>query len=326
MAFARTVLGDVETSLLGITNAHDHLAITGGLITMQHPDYRLDDTQRAIEEVLDFADAGGRTIVEATPCGLGRDPDALVKVSEKTGVHVIGATGVHRESYYLDTHWRFHYQVEEMVRLWQADIEEGMELSGYEGPIVRRSTARAGIIKIGTDYQNIANATKKAAEAAALAHARTGAPILTHSEMGTMMLEQIELLHAHGVRPEHVIISHGDRNPDWFVHRDVAQTGAFIQYDCMGRVKYFPESTIVELIRKMFELSLGGHILLGGDNARSSYWKSYGGGPGMAYFLRSFLPRLRREGFVEEHIEQLSSRNASAAFAFAAAQPIQART
>jgi phosphotriesterase-related protein len=85
----------------------------------------------------------------------------------------------------------------------------------------------------------------------------------------------------------------------------------------MGRVKYFPESTIVALIQKMFELSLGGHILLGGDNARSSYWKSYGGGPGMSYILRSFLPRLRREGFLDEQIEQLSSRNASAAFAFA---------
>jgi 5-phospho-D-xylono-1,4-lactonase len=317
MALVRTVLGDVESTTLGITNAHEHLAIIGGLIVMQHPDYRLNDTKRAIEEVADFASVGGKTIVEATPCGIGRDPNALVEISNKTGVHVIAATGVHRESYYLDTHWRFHYEVDEIVELWRADIEEGMELSGYEGPLVRRSSGRAGIIKIGTDYQNIAKATKKAAEAAAAVHSMTGAPILTHSEQGTMMLEQVEMLERFGVHPQHIIISHADRNPDWFVHRDVAQSGAYMEYDCMGRVKYFPESTIVELLRKMFDLSMGSRILLGGDNARRSYWKSHGGGPGMAYILRSFLPRLQREGFSIEQIKQLSTTNASEAFALA---------
>jgi predicted metal-dependent phosphotriesterase family hydrolase len=317
MPFVRTILGDVEASILGPTNAHEHQAIAGGLITLQQPDFRLNDTQKAIEEVRDFSDAGGRTIVEATPCGVGRNANALLDISRATGVHVIAATGVHRESYYLDTHWRFHYSVDEIVDLWRAEIEQGIELSGYEGPLVRRSPARAGIIKVGSDYQNIASATKKAAEAAAATHRLTGAPVLTHSEQGTMMLEQIELLHSHGVRPEHIIISHADRNPDWFVHRDVAQTGAFVQYDCMGRVKYFPESTIVELIRKMFDLSLGSQILLGGDNARRSYWKSYGGGPGVSYILRSFLPRLKREGFPDEHIAQLSTHNAAGAFAFA---------
>jgi predicted metal-dependent phosphotriesterase family hydrolase len=315
--FARTVLGDVAVDQLGVTNAHEHLAIGGGLITLQHPDYRLNDREKAIHEIRDFADAGGSTIVDATPCGVGREPDTLAAISRGTGVHVIGATGVHKESYYLDSHWRFRYSAEEIANLWQAEVEVGMEQSAYEGPIVNRSSARAGIVKVGSDYQNIASATVKAFEAAALVHTRTGVPVLTHSELGTMMLEQVELLHSFGVKPEHMIISHGDRNPDWFVHRDVAQTGAFIEYDCPGRVKYFPESTIVDLLRKMFELSLGNHILLGGDNARRSYWKAYGGGPGVAYLLRSFLPRLKREGFTEEQVQQLVTGNAAAAFAFA---------
>ncbi len=321
MGFARTVLGDVDVLQLGATNAHEHLAITGGLITVQHPDFRLNDPDRAIEEVRDFADAGGATIVDATPCGIGRDPDALIAISKSTGVHVIGCTGVHKESYYLDSHWRFHYSIEEIAGLWEAEVNVGMEKSAYEGPIVSRSSARAGIIKVGSDYQNIAKQTKRAFEAAAIVHLKTGVPILTHSELGTMMLEQIELLRSFGVAPKHVIISHGDRNPDWLVHRDVAQTGAYIEYDCPGRVKYFPESTIVELLQKIFDLSLGNHILLGGDNARRSYWKSYGGGPGVAYILRSFIPRLKAEGFSEEHIQQLLVKNAADAFAFTSNTP-----
>lgn len=208
-----------------------------------------------------------------------------------------------------------------MSEMWHEDIKTGMERSGYEGPIISRSAARAGAIKVGSDYQNIPHSSRPVFEAAALAHAATGAPILTHSDLGTMMIEQVELLESFGVGPKHVIVSHCDRNPDWFVHRDLAQTGAFLEYDCPGRVKYFPESTVVELIRKMFEMSLGGSILLGGDNARRSYWKSYGGGPGIAYQLRRFLPRLRREGFCDSQIDQLVVKNAAAAFAFRCACP-----
>lgn len=316
MPVIRTVLGDIDPARLGATNAHEHLIIRNGLIVVQHPDYRLDSVERSTEEVRDFAAAGGNAIVEATPCGIGRDPDALAAISKNTGVHVIAATGLHKESYYLDSHWRFRYTAEQMSKMWKDDIEIGMERSGYEGPIVSRSEARAGVIKVGSDYQNIPRSSTAVFEAAALTHAATGASILTHSDMGTMMIEQVELLRSFDVDPRHVVVSHCDRNPDWFVHRDLAQTGAYLEYDCPGRIKYFPESTIVELIRKMFEMSLGGSLLLGGDNARRSYWKAYGGGPGIAYQLRQFLPRLRREGFSAAQIEQMTVKNPAAAFAF----------
>jgi 5-phospho-D-xylono-1,4-lactonase len=319
-AFARTVLGDINVVKLGVTNAHEHLAIRNGLIVLQHPEYRLDDADRAVREVTDFKDAGGQTIVEASPCGVGRDPRTLLKVSLETGVHVIASTGFHKESYYLDSHWRFRYSPEQIAALWQAEIEEGMEVSSYEGPLIERSEARAGIIKIATDYQNISVHARRAIEAAGIAHQATGAPILTHSEVGTMMLDQVRLLEKHGVKPNHVIVSHADRNPDWFVHRDVAQTGAFLEYDCPGRIKYFPESTIVTLLRRMFDSSIGSQILLGGDNARRSYWKAYGGGPGLAYINSVFIPRLRREGFSDSEIQQLQVANASGALAFHAPQ------
>ena len=316
MPFARTVLGDVEVSELGPTNAHEHLAIRNGLITVQHPDYKLNDPERAVEEVNTFRKAGGKTIVEATPCGVGRDPRMLLKVARATGVHILASTGFHKESYYLDSHWRFRYSIEQIAGLWQAEIEEGMEQSGYEGPLIERSAARAGVVKVASDYQCVSANAEKAMAAAGLVHRATGAPIITHSEAGTMMMEQIRLLDSHGVRPQHVVVSHADRNPDWFVHRDVAQTGAFLEYDGPGRVKYFPESTIVALLRRMFDLSLGAHVLLGGDNARRSYWKSYGGGPGLAYLRTSFIPRLLREGFSEAEVRQIEVANACSAFAF----------
>ena len=82
-----------------------------------------------------------------------------------------------------------------------------------------------------------------------------------------------------------------------------------MNHDGPGRVKYFPENTIIELIARMFELGLGGQILLGGDTAQRSYWKANGGATGIAYILEQFIPRLRREGFAEQQIEAMLVSN-----------------
>ena len=131
-----------------------------------------------------------------------------------------------------------------------------------------------------------------------------------------MAHQQIELLRRHGVSPAHVVLSHVDRNPDWMLHRDLAQTGAFLEYDGPSRIKYLPESAVMDLISKMFELGLGSQILLGGDTARRSYWKANGGSTGIAYILERFIPRLRKEGFPAQAIDAMLVGNPARAFAF----------
>jgi 5-phospho-D-xylono-1,4-lactonase len=313
----RTVLGDVDAQSLGITNAHEHVMIKNGLIVVQEPDFRLDSVEKGIEELRDYQSFGGETVVDTAPMGIGRDPDALRRISRESGVKIIAATGFHKTKYYLDSHWRFRYPVEKVAQLMREEVELGMEQNSYEGPLIERSEAKAGIIKVASGYQNLDRATQVTFEAAAAAHLQTGAPILTHTEMGTLGLEQLRKLEAHGVNASHVVLSHMDRNPDLALHREIARTGAFLEYDGPGRVKYFPESTLIALMRGMFEANLGGQVLLGGDNARRSYWKAYGGGPGIAYTLERFVPRLRSEGFTQTEIDQVLIRNPARAFAFA---------
>lgn len=317
MPFVRTVLGDVAPSALGVTNAHEHLFIKDGLILVKEPDFRLDSRERAAEEVRDFVRCGGQAVVDCAPIGVGRDPDGLAAVSRETGTHVIASTGFHKQRYYLDSHWRHRYPVERVAELFAEEVELGMERSGYDGPDVDRSPARAGVIKVATDYQQITPAARRAFEAAALAHARTGAPVLTHTETGTMAVDQVRLLESLGVAPRHVVVSHIDRNADLGVHRELARAGAFLAYDGPGRVKYMPESAVVELVRAMVDDGLGGQLLLAGDTARRSYWKAYGGGPGLAYAFEHFVPRLRREGVAEEAVRRILVDNPARAFAFA---------
>jgi phosphotriesterase-related protein len=316
MALVRTVLGDIDSVTLGRTNAHEHLFIRDGLIVLLEPEFRLDSETNAVSEVSDFRAHGGQAIVDTSPIGVGRDPEGLAAVSRATGVHVIAATGFHKPRYYLDSHWRNRLTAGQIAELLIEEITVGMDAYGFEGPFRKTSSARAGVIKGASEYQKFTPAIRTGLEAAALAHVRTGAPVLTHTEMGTMAPQQLELLAKNGVSPSHVVLSHMDRNPDWRLHRDLARTGAFLEYDGPGRIKYLPENAVIDLIAKMFELGLGSQILLGGDTARRSYWKAYGGSTGIAYILEHFVPRLRSEGVPAAEIDAVLIANPARAFAF----------
>lgn len=123
--------------------------------------------------------------------------------------------------------------------------------------------------------------------------------------MGTAGDEVLDAFEVAGIPPACVMLCHIDRNPDFYLHRRLASRGAFLQYDSPGRIKYQPEHIVVDLMRRMFDADLGDHLLLGGDMARRSYWRAYGGGPGFDYLLTRFTPRLRDQGFSEAELQRV---------------------
>jgi phosphotriesterase-related protein len=243
------------------------------------------------------------------PFGCGRNVDKLVAVSEATGIPIIVPTGFQKSSYYLPDHWQHSYDEESIARLLQAELVEGADRNGYEGPVIDRSPIKAGFVKVAGDYQVVKPTTRKLIRAAGRAHSATGAPVLVHTEMGTAADQLLGLLEDAGVPPNRVMLSHIDRNPDLRLHQDLARRGAFLQYDTPGRIKYQPETVVIDLMRRLFADGLGSQLLLGGDTARRSYWKAYGGGPGFDYLLAVFTPRLLREGFTEEDLRLIWEEN-----------------
>jgi predicted metal-dependent phosphotriesterase family hydrolase len=297
-----TTLGALQAERLGRVNAHDHVIIDGGLTVVKEPDFRLDSVEKAIEEIGRWREAGGGAIVDTMPFGCGRDVEKLVAVSRATGIPIIVPTGFQKSSYYLPDHWQHRYEEGTIADLLIAECAEGVDVENYDGPIVRRSHIKAGIIKVAGDYQVVKQTTRKLIRAVGRAHRATGVPVLVHTEAGTAAELLLDLLEDAGVPPRRVVLSHVDRNPDFVLHQRLAQRGAFLQYDTPGRVKYQPENVVIGLMRRLLEAGYGGNLLLGGDLARRSYWKAYGGGPGYDYLLASFTERLRREGFVEEEL------------------------
>lgn len=293
----RTVLGDVEE--LGITYAHEHLFMTGGWPVRNEPDYRLDSLDAAVVEVTEAQRLGLSAVVEMTPLGFGRSPSLMKELAERTGLHVIAVTGFHKSGYYSDMHWMHRYSVDEITELLVAEIDQGMDEYGLVGPLVRRSSARAGAIKIATAYHSFGRGVARLVGAVAAAARRTGVPVVTHCDKGTMGHELLDALASEGVAADRVVLGHIDHNPDAGYLASLAERGAYLAFDRPGRVKYGPDSAIVTLVAELAERGLEDRVLFGMDLARRSYWPSLGGGPGLTYLLERFVPRLEAAGLGE---------------------------
>ena len=92
-----TVTGLLDPALIGPTLAHEHLYCDLS-VHSGNEDNVLTDVARTIAELQHFRAAGGRTIIEVTPEGVGRDPARLRAISEGAGVRIIAGIAFYDES------------------------------------------------------------------------------------------------------------------------------------------------------------------------------------------------------------------------------------
>nr|WP_246401788.1 hypothetical protein [Jiangella mangrovi] len=284
-----TVLGPVDPAGLGAVDAHEHLFLHSAALQGD----QFGDVDAMAREVESVQASGIDTIVELTPVGLGRSVTGLAAVSRQTGVHVVAATGYHRDAHYPAGHWVYREPASVLEEVLVADLTSGIDGRDWQGPQPSPSSHRAGIIKLGASYQRASAAERLRLSAGAAAARRTGAPVAVHCEIGTMGPELLDLLADDGVPANRVLLAHLDRNPDPGLHAELAARGAYLLYDTVGRIKYRPDSVLLELIGRMVDGGYGDKVLLGTDVGRRSQLRAYGGGPGMAVLGETFVPRLR---------------------------------
>jgi phosphotriesterase-related protein len=86
-----------------------------------------DDTHQAVlEDVKQFKEFGGATIVENTTHGINRNLKLMYKAAKSTGVNIIAGTG-----HYLEMTQKpetLNMSVEEMVKLYTSEIEDGVDV------------------------------------------------------------------------------------------------------------------------------------------------------------------------------------------------------
>lgn len=290
----RTVLADIAPAEFGATNYHEHLFQVTPLL----PGDELDDEAASAAEAASLRDSGFAAMIDATPFGLGRDPEAVARISFETALHVVAATGRHREAHYASDHPTHRWDVDRLSAMFVREIAEGMPRDDADPDGPRALTpdgrpVRAGILKGGVDYWHISAFERDSLLSLAAAHAVTGAAIMVHLEFCTAAHEVLDLLHGAGVASDRVVLAHADRDPDPGLHAALAARGAYLGYDGVARQRTRSEAELLDLTARVVDAGAGGRILLGGDVARRSRYVAYGGMPGLAYLGDRYLPRLR---------------------------------
>ncbi|WP_202081664.1 phosphotriesterase family protein [Caldalkalibacillus salinus] len=313
MTFIRTLHHDIAPQSLGFTYAHEHLVCRPPYWQERgEDDLLLDDPLKTKQDILDFKHHGGQSIVDATAIDYGRDVRAVAQLAEDTQTHIIGTAGFNKSflwqaklpaklqsilgSYESYGSWIEQESVSSLANHVIREVEEGLEDTSF----------KAGQVKFGTGYNRITPLEIKALQAVARAHHETKAPVHSHTEAGTMALEQIALLKREGVDLAHVSFGHMDRNPDPYYHEQVAKTGAYLCFDGIAKIKYAPESTRINCILQLVKKGYEDQILVSGDTARKSYFKHYDYGLGLEHIIAKWVPRFKdeaeREGFDGESL------------------------
>jgi 5-phospho-D-xylono-1,4-lactonase len=314
MDFARTILKDIKIEALGTTFSHEHIVIDHCFATEKNDDFLLNDFDKITEELLTIKQLGCQTVVDTMPVNSGRNIILSANISEKTGINIIIPTGIHLEKYYPKNHWRYSYSEDQLTQLFVDDIKIGIDKYDYNGPIVERTNHKAGLIKLATGDEPISKHQEKIFNAVVNAHKITGAPILTHTNAGKHAIAQAEMFAKLGANLQHIVLSHVDQNKDISYHKDLMQMGINVEYDSHFRIKNDTENWTYSLLEQL----LPDHptqITAGMDAARNTYWKSYGGNPGLAYLLTNFIDQLKKRD-IFQFFENIFVKNPAKIFSF----------
>ncbi len=340
----QTVLGPVSPAELGATTTHEHLHIDfafgyrpapgspfGELadapITLENlgrirrhyysnrSNLQLLDLETAIEEVRKYRAAGGGTIVDATSVGIRRNPEALVRISRETGVHIVMGSGFYVAAAHPAN--MGERSVEDLAREIVGDLVEGVE----------DSEVRAGIIgEVGCNWPLEPN-ERKSLLAAAIAQQETGAAILIHPgrDQGAP-LEILELLAGGGADISRVIMGHLDRTVfEVDALLAIAATGCYLEWDLFGNEgSYYPQAAIdmpsdaqrLDVIKHVADAGYAERIVIAQDIFTKHRLVRYGG-HGYGHILENIVPTMRRKGFAEDVIRAITVDNPARILALA---------
>ncbi|QGQ47777.1 phosphotriesterase [Metabacillus sediminilitoris] len=309
-----TVTGSIASEEIGFCHSHEHLFLKKGPSAVIDSSLQIDDFDKTIQELNLFKAVGGTTIVDAQPIGSGRHSQWLMAASQQTGIQIVASTGFHKLMFYPENHWIRNADADTLTELFRDELENGMYTDGEEAWPVKQIEARAGIIKTAADIEGVGGQYYRLFKAASHAAIATGAPIMSHTELGFGALDQIKLFTDLGVAPSQLIICHLDRkmdNADYMLH--VASTGVYLELDTIGRFKYHSDDQEIDLITKLIEAGYENQLLLGLDTTRKRL-KSYGGELGLDYLVKSFLPKLEDSGVSKDLIRKFMHENPGKAF------------
>eukprot|EP00026_Physarum_polycephalum_P011443 Phypoly_transcript_11670.p1 GENE.Phypoly_transcript_11670~~Phypoly_transcript_11670.p1 ORF type:complete len:349 (+),score=52.06 Phypoly_transcript_11670:86-1132(+) len=273
------------------------------------PNLTLDEPQVAERELELFKKYGGKTIVEVTTHGIGRNPTFLSELSQKTGINIISGAG-----FYLDC-----VHPEDMNTRTESDLENQMVKEVTEG--IDGTTIKAGLIgEIGCSWPLTQN-ERKVLRAAARAQNRCGCALMVHPGRNVRApMEILNILIAAGANMPRVIMCHIDRTVhDWNVIREIVATGCVLEYDLFGsEISYYPyasdvpgmpnDTQRIQWVKRLVDEGFVNQVVISHDVYTKHRLSTYGG-HGYGHILKNIVPRMKTFGITDENITQILQGN-----------------
>jgi phosphotriesterase-related protein len=304
-----TVLGPVPASDLGTTAIHEHLFIDTSSYWIRQfgrpkPEAVLDDEALAVAELTHFTAAGGRTLVDITPIGIGRNPEACRRVAQATGLNIVVAAGYY--THFFHPPELYDQTIDQIAAGMLAEIRDGIGATGI----------RPGLLKVAT-FLEIAPTEEKALRAAARAQRASAYLIYTHTSRCRMALEQIAIFREEHADLRRIVIGHLnaiERPLDEL--KAIAATGVGLGFDVIGKTGLEPVSGVIwssdeykaDLCAALVRLGHVGQIVLSADTCWKNDLRACGG-HGYDHVLRNFLPLLRERGVDDRAIHIMLVEN-----------------
>lgn len=309
-----TVNGPLAAGEMGTTLVHEHIIVDfiGADSTGYHRWDRDEVIRRALPFLQEVREFGVSTFMECTPAYLGRDPFILKELAEKTGMAILTNTGYYgaHNNRFLPQH-AFEEPAEVLAQRWVDEFNKGIE----------GSDIRPGFIKIAVDPEDTLSVLHhKIIHAAAIAHKKTGLPIVSHTGPDGPAFAQIEVLKAEGVSPSAFTWTHAQRGTvEGCI--EAAKEGVWISLDNVndsppaepgapGAVEWYTS--------RLTELKAAGildRVLISHDSGWYNVGQPEGGNyRGYSVIFQRLLPELKKEGFTDDDIEQILVRNPREAY------------
>ena len=297
-----TVQGPLPYEHLGITDAHNHMWIDP--IAGADPGAPvLNQFNPILQELFEYREMGGETLLDCQPEGCGRDGNQLLALSKSARVNLIACTGFHRKKYYSPDHWLWKANSQKICNFLRCELEQGLSET-----LKTQLPVRAGFIKIALEA-TWADCPHAALVGAAYAALESKALMEIHTEKGALAEKACIYFMELGLLPHQLVFCHMDKRPDIGLQKELARLGVLLEYDTFYRPKYNPSANLWPLIERMVNAGFADHIVLATDMAEAEHYHFIGGGAGLASLPGDIQNQLNEKGFPETVRTQLLGGN-----------------
>lgn len=329
----QTVKGVIDAEEMGLTLPHEHLfndlssvvddpfyKLSNGLVgksvspelmwgLRQDPYCCADNlsdkpVSAVVKEVLQFAQLGGKTIVDATGTeAIGRNPERLVAVATETNLNIVMSTGPYLEKF-------------EGGNIVDSDPDILAERMTREIRVgVGNTGVKAGMIgEIGVSPE-FTDAEHTSLRGAALAQADNPTIALNIHMPGWQRRgdEVLDIaINECGAMPEKISLAHSDPSGQdvEYQHR-MLERGVWLEFDMIGLDITFPKEGVspsvnetAEAVANLIKAGFEKQILLSHDLFLKQMW-TQNGGNGFAFVPGVFIDLLRTLGITDEQCHTL---------------------